>query len=201
MCSRDLSTAMCCSRLISFTSVNHNTDPTPPLAIKASGFSVASFGFTTPDDWFNWPTFSSSVICCSKATALPCASSLDMPRTGRLALSTSRQTKLTTAFDCFPDISLGLSSFSLRFQDLQPGSPKPRISIEHSPSHRQCRLHPHKILDFDEEILLRFSRSPLASGSDLELDFQARSPRPPFCDKGTISGAPQTLAIEIELPS
>ena len=60
MCSRDLSTAMCCSRLISFTSMSHRIDPTFPCAIRSSGFSLPNIGICTPDDSFNWPIFSST---------------------------------------------------------------------------------------------------------------------------------------------
>jgi hypothetical protein len=77
MCSRVFSTAICCSRLISFTSISHSTDPTLPWLIRSSGFWLPKNGIVTPEDWFSCPTFSSTVIFFSSSSAFRCASSCD----------------------------------------------------------------------------------------------------------------------------
>src|ERR1700738_618984 len=69
MCSRDLSTAMCCRRLISLTSISHRIDPTVPWAMASSGLPETNPGISMPADCVIWPTFSSTVICFSRARA------------------------------------------------------------------------------------------------------------------------------------
>src|SRR5215467_4578135 len=68
----DLSTAICCMRLICFGSETQSTDPAPYLLITSSGLPTCcrNSGIGKPGSCESWAIFSSMVICFRRSFAL-----------------------------------------------------------------------------------------------------------------------------------
>ena len=67
-----------------------------PLDDGTSGFSFANPAITIPEAWFNWPAFSSTVICFSRASARRCASSC---ASGEVCAAVAPDVASTTSVD------------------------------------------------------------------------------------------------------